>query len=160
MSIKKFIAQNNTQGVVDFAAKNGVAIPANADVAEDFLDQAMAQDPVAVLAAMKDLHPHGKFLYSSFNANGNGPQMPGKADCNCASCKSKKGHRNFTEGEVDEYVKQSEGAFTRGIEKGKEMATNVFGGLQNYYKDHSKEILTYGGLLLVGIVIGYHYGRK
>lgn len=155
MNARKFISQYNTDGVVRFAAEQGIQLPNDPAVAEDFLEQAYAQDPMLVFKKIKELHPHGAFMYNAMEYNN---KTDGHNNCDCSKCKVKRRFKNFTEDDVDTYMDEAGNVFDKGVQRGKEIAGSFFGN--NNQKDHSREMLTYGALVFVGIVIGYAFAKK
>ena len=145
MTTAEFIAKENTAGVVAFAKKNGIELPNDPQYAYDFLRQNWDRDPEAIKEAMSELHPHANFLgLDSMGYNNSAPR---------------KKYRNFSAGQFDDMDSDAMSIMERGINKGKEIASSLLNGNnQNNnngpVKDHTKEILTYGAVLLAGIFIG------
>lgn len=147
MTAAEYIAKENTPGVVAFARKHGYQISNDPREAHEFLRQAWESDPEAVKAAMTELHPHANFMGGI-----------GHVDQRSMS-RLKKRYRNYDGNQYSEDTGESDimDILERGIDKGRQMATNLFSSNNNPNqpaKDHTKEILTYGAVLLAGIFIG------
>lgn len=138
----EFIAQNNPQGVSSFAREHGYDIAATPEAAYGFLVQAWESDKQAVLAKMKDLHPHGSYLFTD------AMNSCTTKSCHCKACRSRKKFNNFEDVEV--YAEEVAERLKDSANQVKETITPI---VQNP-KDHTKEILTYGAVLLAGIFIG------
>lgn len=141
-STAEFIAQNNPQGVASFAKEHGYDISATPEAAYSFLVQAWDSDKQAVLAKMKELHPHGNYLFTdAINKCDTGA-------CSCKTCRSRKRFKNFQD--VEQYAEEVGQMMKESANQVKETITPI---VQDP-KDHTKEILTYGAVLLAGIFIG------
>ncbi len=146
MSPAEFIAQNNPDAVVAFARQHGHQISNDPREAYAFLKAAWDTDPEAVKAAMPMLNPLANFSGGQLNTTPRAVRRISR-------------YRHFDGSQYDDQGEESDfmDILERGINKGKEMASSMFNNNNNTnqnQKDHTKEILTYGAVLLAGIFIG------
>lgn len=151
----KLIAEQNTTGVVEFARQNGHDIPNDPRYAYEYLCQAFESDPKRVMKAMSWLHPHAQYIETpkkkgKFNNFDFSQYDPNETDDSFHNEALEMLERGWN------YGRQSASSAMNqmGVSAPNMSANGLASGATQLMRDHSKEILTYGAVLLAGIFIG------